>query len=112
MLVAEAAQLVLQAGGLGKGGEVFFLDMGEPIRIGELADGLIRLSGLKPGEDVPVVVTGMRPGERLNEELIRETEELLPSAHEKILSVVNSRFEPRAFFEDLEWLRELTDQCD
>ncbi|MBA3349435.1 MAG: polysaccharide biosynthesis protein, partial [Actinobacteria bacterium] len=112
MLVAEAAQLVLQAGNLGKGGEVFFLDMGEPIRIGELADGLIRLSGLKPGEDVPVIVTGLRPGERLNEELVRETEELLPSEHEKILTVANPRFQPEIFFEDLKRLTERTNCRD
>jgi FlaA1/EpsC-like NDP-sugar epimerase len=112
MLVAEAAQLVLQAGAQGKGGEVFFLDMGEPIRMGELTDGLIRLCGLSPGEDVQVIEIGLRPGERLNEELFREAEELLPSEHEKILTVANRGFDPKVFSRDFERLRQLTDKQD
>lgn len=106
MLIAEAAQLVLQAGAMGRGGEVFYLDMGQPMKISDLAEGLIRLSGLKPGEDVPVVVTGLRPGERLNEELVGETEELLPSEHEKILVLRNGYFDERRFATELRALRE------
>lgn len=62
----------------------------------------------QPGEDIHVIVTGLRPGERLNEELVRETEELLPSEHEKILTVANPQFQPEIFFEDLKRLTELT----
>ena len=105
MLLAEAAQLLLQAGAMGNGREVFFLEMGDPMRIADLAEGLIRLSGLKPKEDVPVVVTGLRPGERLDEELVREAEELIPSAHDKIKIVRNRGFQPALFWRDLEELR-------
>jgi FlaA1/EpsC-like NDP-sugar epimerase len=79
MLPSEAAQLVIQAGLMGKGGEVFFLDMGEPILISDLAKNLIRLAGMGPGRDVPLEVMGLRPGERLREELVMANEELLPT---------------------------------
>lgn len=71
MLVSEAAQLVLQAGAMGQGGEIFFLDMEEPVRIGDLAENLIRLSGFEPGKEIPIDVVGLRPGEWLEEALIR-----------------------------------------
>jgi len=105
MLLSEATQLVLQAGTTGKGGEVFFLDMGEPVKILDLARSLIRLSGLEPGRDVPIDVVGLRPGERLKGELVMEKEELLPSRHEKIFVVQNHRFDWEKFWEDLEQLR-------
>jgi len=112
MLLAEAAQLLLQAGAMGDGREVFFLEMGEPMRIVDLAEGLIRLSGLKPQEDVPVVVTGLRPGERLDEELVRDAEELIPSSHDKIKIVKNPGFEPALLWRDLEELRRCTSALD
>jgi FlaA1/EpsC-like NDP-sugar epimerase len=112
MLLAEAAQLVLQASVVGQGGEVFFLDMGEPMRISDLAEGLIRLSGLKPGEDIPVVVTGLRPGERMNEELIGDLDELAPSDFEKILVVRNRHFDRSSFGRELERLRQAVDARD
>jgi FlaA1/EpsC-like NDP-sugar epimerase len=84
MTIPEAAQLVLQASVLGKGGEVFILHMGEPVRILDLAETLITLSGLKPDEDIKIVETGMRPGEKLYEELRFETEETVPTSHPKI----------------------------
>ncbi|GIW50677.1 MAG: capsular polysaccharide biosynthesis protein CapD [Gemmatimonadales bacterium] len=107
MLLSEAAQLVLQAGAMGKGGEVFFLDMGEPVRILDLAENLIRLSGLEPGRDVPIEVTGLRPGERLREELVMEGEDLLRTAHERVLMVRNHSFDAEGFSRDLERLRDL-----
>jgi FlaA1/EpsC-like NDP-sugar epimerase len=107
MLLSEAAQLVLQAGAMGKGGEIFFLDMGKPVRILDLAQNLVRLSGLEPGRDIPIQVVGLRPGERLSEALVQEQEELLPTAHDKVLMVQNHRFDPAGFRQDLERLRGL-----
>jgi FlaA1/EpsC-like NDP-sugar epimerase len=84
MTIPEAVQLVLQASVMGKGGEIFVLDMGEPVKILDLANDLIRLSGLEPGRDIPVVFTGLRPGEKLFEELRFDAEGLKPTSHEKI----------------------------
>jgi FlaA1/EpsC-like NDP-sugar epimerase len=84
MTIPESAQLVLQASVLGRGGEVFILHMGEPVRIIDLAETLITLSGLKPHEDVQVVETGIRPGEKLYEELNFESEQTVPTSHPKI----------------------------
>jgi FlaA1/EpsC-like NDP-sugar epimerase len=84
MTIPEAAQLVLQASVIGKGGEVFILHMGEPVSILELAETLIALSGLKPHHDIKIMETGIRPGEKLNEELMFETEETVPTSHPKI----------------------------
>ena len=112
MLLSEAAQLVLQAGAMGKGGEVFFLDMGEPVKILDLAQNLVRLSGLEPGKDIPIEVIGLRPGERLNEALLMDGEELLPTEHEKVLMVWNQGFNRAQFAKDLEELRRLVGARD
>ncbi len=84
MTIPEAVQLVLQASALGQGGEVFLLDMGEPIRIMDLARDLVELSGLQWERDIAVVFTGLRPGEKLFEELRVEGEEYVPTRHEKV----------------------------
>jgi len=84
MTIPEAAQLVLQAGGLGQNGAIYVLDMGEPVKIVDLARDLIRLSGLEPGVDVDIVFTGIRPGEKLFEELLTAEEGTEASKHEKI----------------------------
>jgi FlaA1/EpsC-like NDP-sugar epimerase len=84
MTIPEATQLVLQAGGMGSGSEILLLDMGEPVRIIDLAEELIRLSGLTPYEDIDIVITGLRPGEKLFEELLIDGEGVLPTAHSKI----------------------------
>ena len=112
MLPAEAAQLVLQAGAMGAGGEVFLLDMGEPIRIVDLAENLIRLSGLEPGRDIPIEVMGLRPGERLREEPVLANEQLLPTAHEKVFMVRNQSFDSGAFRRDFELLRSCVQSRD
>jgi FlaA1/EpsC-like NDP-sugar epimerase len=85
MSVQEAVQLVLQAAALSTGGEVFTLDMGEPVRILDLAERLIRLSGRIPGQDVPIEITGVRPGEKLAEDIVAGDEEQLPSGHPAIV---------------------------
>lgn len=85
MLIPEAAQLVIQAGALGQGGEIFVLDMGEPVRMMDLANDMIRLSGLKPGQDIEIKICGLRPGEKLYEELYSDEEPLQPTRCEKIL---------------------------
>lgn len=85
MTIPEAAQLVMQAGSMGQGGEVFLLEMGEPVRIEDLARRLITLAGKIPNEDIEIVFTGLRPGEKLHEELYAEEEPVLPTGHEKIL---------------------------
>jgi FlaA1/EpsC-like NDP-sugar epimerase len=84
MTIPEASQLVLQAAGMGKGGEIFVLDMGEPVRIVDLAKELITLSGFRPGEDIEIVFTGPRPGEKLFEELRIEGEDMQRTRHPKI----------------------------
>lgn len=105
MLLSEAAQLVLQAGAMGRGGEIFFLDMGVPIRILDMAENLIRLSGLEPDHDVPIKLVGLRPGERLREELVMKQEVLLVSGHEKVFIVQKPHFDPEGFRRDLKTLR-------
>jgi FlaA1/EpsC-like NDP-sugar epimerase len=85
MTIPEAVQLTLQAAALGSGGEVFVLDMGEPVAIVDMARDLIRLSGLTEGEDVEIVYSGMRPGEKLFEEMFLPGEEYAETEHKKIL---------------------------
>lgn len=107
MLVSEAAQLVLQAGAMGRGGEIFFLDMGEPVRIVDLAENVIRLSGLDPGQDMTIEFTGLRAGERLSEALTIDGESLLPTTHEKVFMAQNHRLDVQAFRRDFEALRQV-----
>lgn len=85
MSIPEAVQLILQAGALGEGGEIFILDMGTPVKIADMARDLIRLSGKEPDEDIEIIFTGLREGEKLYEELITEGEGIVPTRHEKIL---------------------------
>lgn len=107
MTIPEAVGLVLQSGAQGKGGEIFVLDMGKPIRIVNLARQLIELSGLKPGEDIEIRFCGLRPGEKLFEELSHTSENLLPTNHPKILRFISRPF-PRKSVE--EFLDQLTMQ--
>lgn len=87
MTTFEAVALVLQAASLNRGSEIFVLDMGEPIKIVDLAEKLIRLWGFEPHDDIPIVFTGLRPGETLTEELIYETEEAIETDHPRILRI-------------------------
>jgi FlaA1/EpsC-like NDP-sugar epimerase len=93
MTIPEAVQLVLQAGALGDHGEVFVLDMGEPVRVLDLAVDLIRLSGLEPGADIEIRFTGARPGEKLYEELFFKGAHVVPTVHPKILRARDSEAE-------------------
>ena len=94
MTIPEASQLILQAMVNGQGGEIFVLDMGEPIKISYLAEQMIRLAGKEPGKDISIEYTGLRPGEKLYEELFHESEQLAPTEHEKLF---------KAKFREIEW---------
>ncbi len=94
MTIPEASQLVLQAGCLGQGGDIFLLDMGEPMLILELAEELIRLSGLEPYEDIDITFTGLRPGEKMYEELLVSGENVRPTSHEKIKVLTAANLDP------------------
>jgi FlaA1/EpsC-like NDP-sugar epimerase len=85
MSIPEAAQLILQAGAMGRGGEIFLLKMGDPVKIADLATDLIKLMGYRPDIDIPITFTGLRPGEKLYEELITEGEGIVSTSHEKIM---------------------------
>jgi FlaA1/EpsC-like NDP-sugar epimerase len=85
MTIPESCQLILQAGAMGEGGEIFILDMGTPIKIDDMARDLIRLSGFEPDVDIKIEYIGLRPGEKLYEELITKAEGILPTSHEKIM---------------------------
>lgn len=85
MTIPEASRLVITAGALAKGGEIFILNMGEPVRIYDLAENLIKLSGLRPGVDIEIKVTGLRPGEKMYEELLMDSEKTLPTDNKDIM---------------------------
>jgi FlaA1/EpsC-like NDP-sugar epimerase len=85
MTIPEACQLVLEAGAMGKGGEIFMFDMGQPVRIVDMARNMIRLSGLQPDTDIKIVFSGLRPGEKLFEELLNTDENTIPTHHPRIM---------------------------
>ena len=105
MTIPEACQLVLEAGAMGKGGEIFVFDMGESVKIVDLAKKMISLSGLEPGKDIEIKFTGLRPGEKLYEELLANEENTLPTHHPKIL-IARTRLADK---EELEKLQSLID---
>lgn len=101
MTIPEAVSLVLQAGCYADGGEIFVLDMGEPVKILTLAENMIRLSGLTPYKDIPIVFTGLRPGEKLFEELLMAEEGLAKTEHEMIYIAKPMDFDSNLFFQRL-----------
>ncbi|MBQ8947556.1 MAG: polysaccharide biosynthesis protein [Lachnospiraceae bacterium] len=109
MTIPEAVSLVLQAGAYAKGGEIFVLDMGEPVRILDLAENLIRLSGYKPYDEIPIKFTGLRPGEKLFEEMLMDEEGLQETANSMIHIGRPLEIDEARFFEEL---KELKDSCE
>lgn len=110
MTIPEASQLVVQAGGLGKGGEVFVLDMGQPVKIVDLAKDLIKLSGLTLDEDIEIKYIGLRPGEKLYEELMY-TDQDINTEHERIFITNLKKVNSIKLFNYIEQLKELTRDC-
>ena len=109
MTIPEAASLVVQAGAIGGEGEIFVLDMGEPVRILDLARNMIRLSGKEPDRDVPIEFVGARPGEKLFEELWGADEEVRPTSHPKIQRVKRKGADPEVLERELESLEVLVE---
>ncbi|MBU1752346.1 polysaccharide biosynthesis protein [bacterium] len=107
MTMPEAAQLVVQAGSLGKGGDVFVLDMGEPVKMLDMAEDLIRLSGFEPYVDIPIEFIGIRPGEKLYEELLTTQEGTVATKHERIFQTKAEDVNKEALMKDIEELRKL-----
>jgi FlaA1/EpsC-like NDP-sugar epimerase len=112
MTIHEAAQLIVQAGGVGRGGDVFVLDMGDPVRIIDLANDMIRLSGLEPERDIPVVFTGIRPGEKLHEGLFEDSEEVERTHHDKLMRARRSPISPEWLEVELDTVERLANEGD
>lgn len=112
MTIPEAVQLVLQAGAMAKGGEIFILDMGEPVKIVDLANNLIRLSGFEPGVDIKIEYSGLRAGEKLYEELLMSEEGLTKTANSKIFIGKPVEFDTKKVIHNLEMLKKIVDNED
>ena len=112
MTTAEACLLVLQSGAMGQGGEVFVLDMGKPVKIIDLAKEMIRLSGLEPDKDIPIVFTGARPGEKLFEEILTAEEGTMATKNQKIFMAKLSPVDQKKLAHGLEKLKTAVDETD
>ncbi|MEJ2725325.1 MAG: nucleoside-diphosphate sugar epimerase/dehydratase [Deltaproteobacteria bacterium] len=112
MTIPEASQLILQAGAMGKGGEIFILDMGTQVKIVDMARDLIRLSGFEPDVDIQIEYIGLRPGEKLHEELITEGEGIVPTSHEKIMVLRAESRDPSAVNGSIDQLAGFTYEQD
>jgi FlaA1/EpsC-like NDP-sugar epimerase len=107
MTIPEACRLVLEAGIMGSGGEIFLFDMGRPVKIYDLARKMALLAGLEPGKDIDIIFTGLRDGEKLYEELLSVTENTIPTHHNKILKAKVAEYEYSKVLRNLEFLEEL-----
>jgi FlaA1/EpsC-like NDP-sugar epimerase len=112
MTIPEASQLVLQAGAIAQGGEIFVLDMGSPVRIQDLAKNLIRLSGFEPDRDIKIKYTGLRPGEKLYEELMLDDEGLCRTRYDKIFIGKPGTVDRDALLQGLDRLWDVRNQDD
>jgi len=104
MTIPEACQLVLEAGFMGQGGEIFVFDMGQQVKIADLAKAMIKLSGFIPDKDIQIVYTGLRPGEKLYEELLTDGEHTIPTHHDKIKKAHVEEIDGRVVMERIDWL--------
>jgi FlaA1/EpsC-like NDP-sugar epimerase len=107
MTIPEACSLVLEAGTMGEGGEIFIFDMGEPVKIVDLATKMIKLAGLTPGKDIKIEFSGLRPGEKLFEELLNNQEQVIPTHHKKIMKAKSSKQDSEFVNINIEQLIEL-----
>jgi FlaA1/EpsC-like NDP-sugar epimerase len=112
MSIEEATQLILQATSMGKGGEIFILEMGTPVRIGQMARDLIKLCGKEPDTEIEIRYTGLRPGEKMYEELITEGEGIVPTGHEKIMVLRGGEVSLESLGESLNRLKDLAERHD
>ncbi|MBO4365293.1 MAG: polysaccharide biosynthesis protein, partial [Eggerthellaceae bacterium] len=112
MTIPEASRLVIQAGGLAKGGEIFILDMGEPVKIVDLAKGLIQLSGHTPDVDIKIEFTGLREGEKMYEELLMDEETTAPTSHRSIMVSKGQEISYELLEEKLDCLERILDSTD
>ena len=112
MTIPEACQLVLEAGTTGQGGEIFVFDMGKSVKIADLAKKMIKLSGLSLGSDIEIKYTGLRPGEKLYEELLNVAENTISTHHEKIMIAKVRKYEFETISKQIEELAKLTNEFD
>ena len=110
MTIPEACSLVLEAGTMGNGGEIFVFDMGEPVKIADLANKMIKLAGLIPGKDIGIEFTGLRPGEKLYEELLNKNEEVIPTHHKKIMISKVNKQDAWTIISNVDYLIELAEK--
>jgi FlaA1/EpsC-like NDP-sugar epimerase len=112
MTISEACRLILQTTVMGNGGEIFVLDMGEPVKVLYLAEQMIRLSGKVPGEDIKIEFTGLRPGEKLHEELFHTDENLADTSHEKVMLAMSRKTDWQTLVESMDKFRQAVDEFD
>ncbi len=112
MTISEACRLILQTTVMGNGGEIFVLDMGEPVRVLYLAEQMIRLSGKTPGEDIKIEFTGLRPGEKLHEELFHSDENLTDTSHEKVMLAMSRKTDWQTLVKTMDEFQQAVDKFD
>jgi FlaA1/EpsC-like NDP-sugar epimerase len=112
MTISEACRLILQTTVMGKGGEIFVLDMGEPVKVLYLAEQMIRLSGKTPGDDIKIEFTGLRPGEKLHEELFHRDEDLTDTSHEKVMLALSRKTDWQTLVKTMDDFKQAVDEFD